>query len=58
MMRLALLADVHGNLPALRAVLADARQRDIMGVLVAGDLVTAGPFPAETLASLRSRADD
>lgn len=57
-MRLALLADVHGNLPALQAVLADARQRGAMGVLVAGDLVTAGPFPAEALSLLRSLADD
>ncbi len=27
-MRLAVLADIHGNLPALEAVLADVRQHD------------------------------
>ncbi len=30
-MRLAVLADVHGNLPALEAVLVDVQQRDIDG---------------------------
>jgi predicted phosphodiesterase len=52
-MRLAVLADVHGNLPALEAVLADVQQRDVDGIIVAGDL-TAGPQPVETTRLLRS----
>lgn len=35
-MRLAILADVHGNLPALEAVLADLQQHDVDGIVVAG----------------------
>lgn len=53
-MRLAILSDVHGNLPALEAVLADARSHGVDGYVVAGDLVLGGPFPVETLACLRS----
>ncbi|MHB0876695.1 MAG: metallophosphoesterase family protein [Anaerolineae bacterium] len=54
-MRLAVLADIHGNLPALEAVLADADQQGVRdGFIVAGDHVAGPPFPAETLALLRS----
>ena len=53
-MRLAILADVHGNLPALEAVLADLEQQKVDGILVAGDTVD-GPFPPETLQALRAR---
>jgi predicted phosphodiesterase len=54
-MRLAVLSDVHGNLPALEAVLEDARQQGATdGYVVAGDHTEGPPFPAETLALLRS----
>jgi predicted phosphodiesterase len=49
----AALYDVHGNLPALDAVLADV---DADLILVGGDVV-AGPWPAETLARLRTLGD-
>ena len=52
-MRLAVLADVHGNLPALEAVLADVQRQGADGIIVAGDL-TAGPQPVETIRLLRS----
>jgi len=52
--RLAILADVHGNFPALEAVLADARAQGVDGYVIAGDLVLGGPFPAETLTRLRT----
>jgi predicted phosphodiesterase len=52
-MRLAILADVHGNLPALEAVLADVRQYDVDGYVVAGDL-TGGPQQVEAINLLRS----
>jgi predicted phosphodiesterase len=51
-MRLAVLADVHGNLPALEAVLADARQHGADDFIVAGDFVDR-PQPLETLQLLR-----
>jgi len=41
----AILADVHGNLPALEAVLADVAARGIREVVVAGDLVGFGASP-------------
>ena len=53
-MRVAALYDVHGNLPALDAVLAEV---DADVILVGGDAV-AGPWPAETLARLRGLEGD
>jgi len=53
-MRLAVLADVHGNLPALEAVLADLQQHDIDGIIVAGDLIGGGPQSVEVVRLLRS----
>jgi predicted phosphodiesterase len=53
-MRLAVLADTHGNLPAQEAVLADARQQGVDGVIVAGDFTTGGPQQLETINLLRS----
>src|SRR6266498_971360 len=51
--RVAALYDVHGNLPALDAVLAEV---DADLILVGGDFV-AGPWPAETLERLRALGD-
>ncbi|WP_440950187.1 YfcE family phosphodiesterase [Methanosphaerula subterraneus] len=51
--RIALIADVHANLPALEAVLADAAQRGASVVINAGDLVGGGPFPDEVVSRLR-----
>jgi putative phosphoesterase len=51
--RVAALYDVHGNLPALDAVLAEV---DADVILVGGD-VAAGPWPAETLDRLRALGD-
>jgi diadenosine tetraphosphatase ApaH/serine/threonine PP2A family protein phosphatase len=43
--------DVHGNLPALEAVIADARRAGVDSVLVGGDVVP-GPMPRESLEAL------
>jgi len=48
---LALLYDIHGNLPALEAVLADAG--DAGEFLLGGDYATAGAWPKETVERLR-----
>lgn len=53
--KFALLADVHANLPALQAVLADLDKRGIDEVLVLGDVVGYGPHPSECIAVLRER---
>ncbi|HYH59822.1 MAG TPA: metallophosphoesterase family protein [Thermoleophilaceae bacterium] len=50
-MTLGLLYDIHGNLPALEAVLADAR--DVDRWLLGGDYALFGAWPAETVARLR-----
>lgn len=50
-MRVAALYDIHGNLPALEAVLDDVRRSHVDRVVVGGDLVP-GPMPRETLARL------
>jgi predicted phosphodiesterase len=52
-MKIAALYDVHGNLPALDAVLADVRREGVDRIVVGGD-VLPGPMPRETLARLRS----
>jgi putative phosphoesterase len=51
--RVAALYDVHGNLPALEAVLADVRAAKPDLIVFGGDLVW-GPWPREVLALARS----
>lgn len=48
-MRIAVLADLHGNLPALEAVIADMQPFAPEQVIVAGDVINWGPFSAEVL---------
>jgi putative phosphoesterase len=50
-MRVAAIYDIHGNLPALNAVLGDIREAKVDHVVVGGD-VLPGPMPRETLARL------
>ena len=52
-MRVAALYDIHGNLPALEAVLQDIRQAGVDLIVVGGD-VLPGPMPGESLACLRT----
>jgi len=54
--RIAALYDIHGNLPALEAVLADVDAAGADIVLVGGD-VLSGPFPAESLDALDALGD-
>jgi predicted phosphodiesterase len=49
-MRIAVLSDIHGNLPALEAVLAELRPYDAVWHL--GDIVGYGPQPNEVVARL------
>ncbi len=53
-MKYALISDVHSNLPALEAVLADIDGRENAGAVYhLGDLVGYAPWPDETVALLR-----
>jgi predicted phosphodiesterase len=56
---LAVLYDIHANLPALEAVLAEADSAGADRYLLGGDYAGLGPWPRETLARLRAlpRAD-
>ncbi len=52
--RLAIFSDVHGNLPALDAVLDDISNSGIEAVYCLGDLVGYGPDPARVIERIRS----
>jgi predicted phosphodiesterase len=52
-MKLAILADIHGNAAALEAVLGDLARLRPERVLLNGDLLALGPEPAETIELLR-----
>ncbi|MGH2776942.1 MAG: metallophosphoesterase family protein [Actinomycetota bacterium] len=54
--RVAALYDIHGNLSALEAVLAEVDALGVDLVVVGGD-IASGPLPLETLGALRSRGD-
>ena len=47
-MRVAALNDIHGNLPALEAVLAEVEREEVDLIVCGGDMVS-GPLPRETL---------
>jgi predicted phosphodiesterase len=51
--RLGLIADIHGNLPALDAVLAEIRREGVDRIVCLGD-ISIGPQPVETLERVRS----
>jgi len=56
MKRLALISDIHANLPALRAVLADIDERgNVDAIYHLGDLTGYAPWPNEVIALLRER---
>ena len=51
--RIALLGDVHANLPALEAVLSHAHSLGVTGIWNIGDFVGYGPFPDEVVTLLQ-----
>jgi predicted phosphodiesterase len=55
-MRIAVLADVHGHLPALEAVLADVEAAGVDAIVLNGDIAT-GPMPGQTLDLLAELGD-
>lgn len=54
-MKVALIGDIHGNLPALTAVLEHAREQNATAFWNAGDLVGYGPFPQEVVQLLKAK---
>jgi putative phosphoesterase len=51
--RIAVIADIHANLPALEGVLADVDRQAVDQILCAGDLVGQGPHPNEVVSRVR-----
>lgn len=54
-MRLAVLADIHGNLPALQAVLSELERWQPDYVILNGDLINAVPFSPEVVTFVQSQ---
>jgi putative phosphoesterase len=52
-MKVALIGDVHGNLPALEAVLADAAKKGVDAIWNVGDFVGYGAYPDEVVQRLK-----
>jgi predicted phosphodiesterase len=53
-MKIALLADIHGNYVALEAVLEDIKQQAIEQMIVLGDLVFKGPEPEKCVEAMQA----
>ncbi len=53
-MKYAIISDVHGNLPALSAVLKDAKTVGVDGYLLLGDYYMCSPYPNEVIEIIRS----
>jgi putative phosphoesterase len=53
-MKLALIADIHGNLAALEAAIAALEQEQPDQIICLGDVASTGPQPHEVLARLRA----
>jgi len=49
MTKLAILSDIHANLPALEAVMEDLSQFSVDYVIVAGDVINFGPFTQQVV---------
>ncbi|HWS01977.1 MAG TPA: metallophosphoesterase family protein [Gammaproteobacteria bacterium] len=57
-MKLAVLSDIHGNIPALNAVLEDIARWHPDQIIVNGDLVSRGPYSLDCLRLLQTRFPD
>jgi len=53
-LRLAVLADVHGNISALQCVIDDIRKEGIDNIIVLGDLVMVGPAPESVMCAVHA----
>ena len=51
-MKLALIADIHGNSIALARALADARNQSVQEFVILGDVIMMGPDPSLVLQTL------
>ncbi len=54
MIKMAIFSDIHGNLPALEAVLEDIKKKNISQLYCLGDLVDFAPWGNEVIERIRS----
>lgn len=57
MEQIALIGDIHGNLPALEAVLEDIEKRNIKRIMCLGDVIGKGPSNVEVLDICREKCE-
>jgi protein phosphatase len=57
MERIAIISDIHGNMPALDAVLEDIHSRDIKRIFCLGDLAGKGPSSIEAVDKIREHCE-
>lgn len=57
MNRIAIISDIHGNIPALNAVLSDIKSRSITRIFCLGDLAGKGPSSAEAVDTIREHCE-
>ncbi|WP_242143235.1 MULTISPECIES: metallophosphoesterase [unclassified Bacillus cereus group] len=55
--KIAVISDIHGNMPALEAVLADIRLRGIERIFCLGDLVGKGPQSSDAIEKIRTECE-
>jgi len=56
-LKIAVISDIHGNLPALQNVIDDIRAQKVDKIYCLGDIIGYGPHPAECLKLIREVAD-
>ena len=52
-MRFAIISDIHGNLPALNAVIEDAKNNNVDSFIFVGDYCLSNPYPNECIQRMR-----
>jgi protein phosphatase len=57
MEKIAIISDIHGNIPALESVLADIDSRNIKRIICLGDLVGKGPQSSMAIQMIQKRCD-
>lgn len=55
--KIAVISDIHGNIPALDAVLNDIKKRKIERIMCLGDIVGKGPSSCEAVDSIRKNCE-
>jgi protein phosphatase len=55
--KIAIISDIHGNIPALEAVLEDINKRNIQRIICLGDIIGKGPFPEKAVDIIREKCE-